>query len=88
MNLRPSFVASNVLLTCNSRLTVHLEGDTEAWRRRLVPIEYCKPKPENVIVDLDKEILATEASGVLNWMLEGLDKLPAPTAGELRLTPK
>jgi phage/plasmid-associated DNA primase len=25
----------NVIVTCNSRLTVHLEGDTEAWRRRV-----------------------------------------------------
>jgi putative DNA primase/helicase len=65
----------NVIVTCNSRLTVHLEGDTDAWRRRLAIIEYRKPKPEKVIADLDKQILATEASGVLNWMLAGLDKL-------------
>lgn len=26
----------NVVVTCNSRLTVHLEGDTDAWRRRLM----------------------------------------------------
>jgi hypothetical protein len=26
----------NVIVTCNSRLTVHLEGDTEAWWRRLI----------------------------------------------------
>jgi P4 family phage/plasmid primase-like protien len=67
----------NVIVTCNSRLTVHLEGDTEAWRRRLVIIPYTKPKPERVIVNLAQRILKTESSGVLNWMLEGLDKLRA-----------
>jgi phage/plasmid-associated DNA primase len=76
-----------VVVTCNSRLTVHLEGDTDAWRRRLAIIEYLKSKPENVIADLDQQILRTEASGVLNWMLVGLDKLRAD-GWQLRLTGK
>jgi putative DNA primase/helicase len=67
----------NVIVTCNSRLTVHLEGDTEAWRRRLVIVDYHRPKPSCVIADLDQQILRTEAPGVLNWMLEGLEKLRA-----------
>jgi P4 family phage/plasmid primase-like protien len=67
----------NIVVTCNSRLTVHLEGDQDAWRRRLVVIEYNRPKPEHVIADLDKRILTEEGSGVLNWMLDGLDKLRA-----------
>jgi len=67
----------NVIVTCNSRLTVHLEGDTEAWRRRLAIVEYHKEKPKQVIADLDRRILATEASGVLNWMIKGLDKIRA-----------
>jgi len=67
----------NVIVTCNSRLTVHLEGDTEAWRRRLAIVDYHKAKPTQVIADLDRQILATEASGVLNWMLQGLDKIRA-----------
>ncbi len=56
-------------------LRTQLLGD--AWRRRLAIIEYRKPKPEKVIADLDKQILTSEASGVLNWMLAGLDKLRA-----------
>ena len=67
----------NVIVTCNSRLTVHLEGDTEAWRRRLAIVEYHKSKPKDVIADLDHQILTKEASGVLNWMIEGLDKIRA-----------
>lgn len=77
-NESPSIVGSyNVIATCNSRLTVRLEGDVEAWRRRLIIIDYHKPKPEKVIADLDQQILATEGPGVLNWMLEGLSKLRA-----------
>jgi P4 family phage/plasmid primase-like protien len=67
----------NTIVTCNSRLTVHLEGDTEAWRRRLAIVDYHKAKPRQVIGDLDQQILAEEASGVLNWMIEGLDKIRA-----------
>lgn len=67
----------NVIVTCNSQLTVRLEGDVEAWRRRLVIIDYRKPRPEKVIADLDRQILEWESSGVLNWMLAGLDKLRA-----------
>jgi P4 family phage/plasmid primase-like protien len=67
----------NVIATCNSRLTVHLEGDTDAWRRRLAIADYHKPRPPKVIADLDELILAQEGSGVLNFMLEGLDKLRA-----------
>jgi P4 family phage/plasmid primase-like protien len=77
-NESPSITCKfNVIVTCNSRLTVQLEGDTDAWRRRLAIIEYHKPKPEKVIADLDKQILTIEASGVLNWMLDGLDNLRA-----------
>jgi P4 family phage/plasmid primase-like protien len=75
----------NVVVTCNSRLTVHLEGDTEAWRRRLTIIEYFKSKPDGIIADLDQQILRTEASGVLNWMLGGLDKIQVD-GWQLRLT--
>ncbi len=85
-NESPAIVCKfNVIVTCNSRLTVQLEGDTDAWRRRLAIIEYHKPKAEKVIADLDKRILTSEASGVLNWMLDGLDKLCA-NGWQLNLT--
>ena len=62
----------NIIVTSNSRLVVHLEGDVAAWQRRLKIVAYEKPKPANAIPDLDRVILQTEASGVLNWMLDGL----------------
>jgi putative DNA primase/helicase len=77
-NERPEIVCRfNAIVTCNSRLTVHLEGDSAAWRRRLVIIEYRKAKPVNVIADLSERILSSEGPGVLNWMLDGLDRLRA-----------
>jgi phage/plasmid-associated DNA primase len=42
-------------------------------------------KPTQVIADLDQQVLATEASGVLNWMIEGLDKIRA-AGWQLHLT--
>jgi P4 family phage/plasmid primase-like protien len=87
-NESPSIICRfNVIVTCNSRLTVHLEGDTDAWRRRLAIIEYRKLKPAHVIADLDQQILRREASGVLNWMLAGLDKIRADE-WLLRVTPQ
>ncbi len=77
-NERPEIICRfNAIVTCNSRLTVHLEGDAAAWRRRLAIIEFRKPKPETVIADLSEQILKTEGPGVLNWMLEGLEKIRA-----------
>jgi P4 family phage/plasmid primase-like protien len=75
----------NAIVTCNSRLTLRLEGDADAWRRRLGIIEFLKPKTENVIADLSERILADEGPGVLNWMLDGLDKVQA-NGWQLRLT--
>ena len=85
-NERPEITCRfNAIVTCNSRLTVHLEGDAPAWRRRLVLIEYRKPKTASVIADLSERILAEEGPGVLNWMLDGLDRLRAD-GWQLKLT--
>lgn len=77
-NARPEIICRfNVLATCNSRLSVRLEGDEEAWRRRLAIIEYAKSKPQNVIHDLSEQLLKDEGPGILNWMLDGLEQLRA-----------
>jgi P4 family phage/plasmid primase-like protien len=76
----------NIIVTSNSRLVVHLEGDVAAWERRLKIIAYTKTKPANAIPDLDKLIMASEASGVLNWMLDGLYALRAEN-WQLSLSP-
>lgn len=60
-----------VAVSCNSRLRVKLDGDVEAWRRRLLNIRYEKPKPAERILDFAKTLLAEEASGILRWMVDG-----------------
>lgn len=60
-----------VAITCNSRLKVRLDGDAEAWRRRLLIVKYEKTKPEKAIRDFAGMLLQKEAPGILNWMVEG-----------------
>jgi putative DNA primase/helicase len=67
----------NVIVTSNSRLAVYLEGDADAWRRRLVIVKYERAKPPVAIPDLAERIIAEEGAGVLNFMLDGLDALRA-----------
>lgn len=64
-----------VIVTSNCRLKVHLEGDQEAYRRRLIMVEYKNTKSDSVIVDFSERLLDTEAPGILNWMLDGRDIL-------------
>ena len=60
-----------VAISCNSRLRVKLDGDVDAWRRRLLMVRYEKPKPKERILDFAKKLLAEEASGILRWMVDG-----------------
>ena len=66
----------NILITCNGKLYVHLESDADAWRRRLIIIEFKTiPLPQDYVADLSGVILEEERSGILNWMIEGAVKL-------------
>jgi phage/plasmid-associated DNA primase len=78
----------NVLITCNSRLTVRLEGDTAAWRRRLLPVPYQKPPPEHRIQNFDQLLLDREGPGILRWGLAGFVKamLSFDRCGDFDLT--
>jgi phage/plasmid-associated DNA primase len=61
----------HIAITCNSRLLIKLEGDADAFRRRMLPIHYCLPKPAKRIDDFQSILFSSEASGILNWMLAG-----------------
>ena len=75
VNSRPEITCQfNVIVTCNTHLRIKLQGDTEAWRRRLRIIQYVNPPPQNIVPDLSEIILRQEGPGVLNWMLQGLSK--------------
>ena len=64
----------NIVISCNTRLKVLLEGDVGAWKRRLLIVRYDKPPPEKPIPDFDVQLVKEEGSGILNWALEGLQK--------------
>ncbi len=78
----------HVLCTCNTRLQVRLDGDTDAWRRRLLLVEYSQPKPSQPIRDFADKLMEAEASGILNWMLQGaiLHLAELEATGDYRLT--
>ena len=65
----------NAIITCNNNLRVAFDGDEDAWRRRILWIKYNNPPPKEKIVDFDKKLLTEEGSGILNWALEGANKL-------------
>lgn len=74
------FGTFNIVVTCNSRLRVRLEGDAGAWRRRLLVVSYEKPPPEKRILDFDRMLLREEGSGILRWAMAGFVKLQSEFA--------
>ena len=62
----------SMIITANTRLKVRLEGDIQAWRRRLLIVRYEAPPPTVVIADFEQILLREEGPGILNWALEGL----------------
>jgi P4 family phage/plasmid primase-like protien len=61
----------NMIITCNSSLRIRLEGDNEAWERRILSINYERPKPKQRVVDFADKLIADEGSGILNFFIEG-----------------
>lgn len=67
----PTVHGLDVIVTANSRLRVRLEGDTDAWRRRLLIVSYRRPRPAKPIPDFARTLFQTEGAGILNWALAG-----------------
>jgi len=61
----------NAVITSNNRLRVRLDGDEEAWRRRLILVRFCNPPVEKLVVDFAGLLLKEEGAGILNWMIQG-----------------
>ena len=77
-----------MLITSNSRLQVRLDGDTGAWKRRLLIIRFKGPVPAKKIPDLKDVLIREEGSGILNWALQGLGMLlkDIEAGGDIKLT--
>ena len=61
----------NVVITCNSRLRVRLDGDDDAWRRRLMIINFSRKKPDKRISEFGSLLVKEEGRGILVWMIRG-----------------
>ena len=84
----PMFGVFNMVMTCNSRLRIRIEGDVGAWRRRLLIVRYENPPPAKRILDFHVPLLRDEGSGILRWALAGFVKLQTEFAevGDFKLT--
>ena len=58
----------HVIMASNSRLRLALDGDGDAWDRRLYVVDFDKPKPVTPIPDFARLLVAEEGSGILNWL--------------------
>ncbi|NBU11404.1 MAG: hypothetical protein EBS84_20740, partial [Proteobacteria bacterium] len=47
-------------------------ADLDAFRRRLLIVEYAKPRPSTIIPNLADEVWLEEGSGILTWAVEGV----------------
>ena len=65
----------NVIISSNSILRLKIASDIEAWRRRLVWIDYRKATVAKKIEGFERILLQEEGSGILNWAIQGLIKL-------------
>lgn len=50
----------NILITSNNRLRVRLDGDEEAWRRRLLLVKFENPPVKKKIADFAKILVRDE----------------------------
>lgn len=67
-SLRGSFY---VIITANSRPTIDLEDDEEAWQRRMVVYEFSREAPVNRVPNFHEDLLRTEGPGIFAWLVEG-----------------
>lgn len=54
-----------IVITANSKLHVHLEGDVNAWRRRLLLVEYNHVVQKKKIPNFGKLLIADKASLII-----------------------
>jgi phage/plasmid-associated DNA primase len=64
-----------VILACNGLPKLHIDEDAEAWLRRLVVVKFKTASHEQHMGKLAEMIARTELPGILNWLLEGRQKL-------------
>jgi P4 family phage/plasmid primase-like protien len=61
----------HVVIVSNSKLRIALSGDEGAWGRRLLMVEFENARPVKPIPNFAEKLVAEEASGILNWLIDG-----------------
>ena len=61
----------HVIIASNNRLKIALDGDDEAWGRRLLVVDFDKQKPTKAIPNFADKLFREEAPGILNWLVQG-----------------
>lgn len=62
----------NICMVSNARLSVSLQSDADAWRRRLWVIDTVKPPSGRTPTpNYEKVLLGGESYGILMWMVKG-----------------
>lgn len=64
----------SIVITSNNSLHVRLDGDNDAWRRRLILLRFLNAPPEKPIARFAEKLFQTEGKGILNWMIVGAAK--------------
>lgn len=80
----------SVLIVSNSRLRCRLDGDVDAWRRRLMILRTNAPPVTKRIAQFEKILLRDEGPGILQWALGGFEMAMADISddGDFHLTEK
>ena len=65
----------NLIVTANELPPANLQGDEDAWRRRVLRVHYDKPFEGKSVYKFYRKLLKEEGSGILNWAVEGLQNL-------------
>lgn len=60
-----------VNVTSNSRLTIAIQDDEQAWRRRMLVYIMDRQAPERVIPNFADILVAEEGEGILAWLVQG-----------------
>jgi phage/plasmid-associated DNA primase len=78
----------NCIVNSNTRLKVRLQGDVEAWKRRLLIVRFKMSPPKQKIPNFSEILISEEGPGILNWALAGLKllMLDIKETGDIRLT--
>lgn len=61
----------HVVIVSNEELVLRIEGDADAWERRLLSIQMTKPERFDAVPDIASVLFREEGEGILAWAVEG-----------------